>query len=119
MKQYTSYYSTSRGLQLGELINVQPFAVGSILKYCWRHNKKGSPEEDLQKAIDYAFSLNAEIVSEIKFGKLLSLGSKFYTDKNSNLVFLWVYTCFMDYLSHNNLETLKAELIGKISKQQN
>ena len=118
MKQHVDYYSNSEGLQLGELINGQPFAVGSILKYCWRYDKKGTPKKDLQKTIDYAFSLNADIIAKIDFGALLSLGSKFYTDKNSNLVFNLVYDCFLAYhLIHKDLETLKQQLIDKISKQ--
>jgi hypothetical protein len=35
---------------ISELSGTEAFLVGQILKYCWRHNLKGKPVEDLQKA---------------------------------------------------------------------
>lgn len=49
-KHYTSHPS---GVECIDIVRHEPFNIGNAMKYIWRRNDKGTPVQDLQKAIWY------------------------------------------------------------------
>jgi hypothetical protein len=54
-KHYTGHPS---GIECIQVAKFHSFCIGNAIKYIWRHEKKGKPIEDLQKA---AWYINEEI----------------------------------------------------------
>lgn len=48
-----NHYRNPSGVQLIECVRFLPFDLGNALKYVYRHNDKGTPQEDLKKALWY------------------------------------------------------------------
>jgi hypothetical protein len=47
------YRSHPSGVECIEITEHMNFNLGSAMKYIWRHDDKGNPVEDLQKAVWY------------------------------------------------------------------
>lgn len=52
------YTADPSGIECIDVIQHRNFCIGNAIKYIWRHDSKGTPVQDLQKAVWY---LNKEI----------------------------------------------------------
>ena len=61
---YAGHPSGVEAIDICEHFN---FSLGCAIKYIWRHDKKGTPVEDLQKAIFY-LEREIRLISQAKDG---------------------------------------------------
>lgn len=54
MVKHPKHYSSTRfGVECIEFARYMTFPAGNAFKYLWRHEDKGTPKQDLQKALVY------------------------------------------------------------------
>ena len=47
------YLTHPSGIECIEIVRHENFNIGNAMKYIWRRNDKGNPEQDLKKAMWY------------------------------------------------------------------
>lgn len=68
-----SCYALRDGKNLLELINRLPFALANVLKYTFRYQKKGTPLQDLNKALNYLEYVDFEMIEMAKYDFFLEV----------------------------------------------